>query len=201
MFTQENIAAIAALPANAYKFKSNVDQLIAFYKWVRSQWTSKAVQDLAVQNCLNLRKKEDKAKFGWFAAQELARALPPSPKKETYQSAQTVKVLCQALALLPPVPPTNGLENAPAYQIMGSPIYADELNRNYKQLVQKWHPDLNPSIEAVGRFQTINDIYQTLRAHWFEKYSPLLPIAKIGKENIDRAMSKTFDFAPESFWE
>lgn len=200
MLTQENIAAIAALPANAYKFKCHIDSLIQVYLFCRSQWTTKAIHDLTVEQGLNLRKKEDKAKFGWFAAQELTKALPPAPKKETYQSAKTVKVLCQALALLPPVPPTNGLENAPAYRIMGSPIYADELNRNYKQLVQKWHPDLNPSLEAVGRFQTINEVYQALRAHWFEKYSPLLPIAKIGQENIDRAMNKTFDFTPESFW-
>lgn len=198
MFTQERISEIAALPANAYKFKANIDQLIQFYQWVREQWTTKAVKDLCHENSLDLRRKEDRAKFGWFAAQELVKALPPAPAEST--AAKTVKVLCQAIALLPPVPETNGLENAPAYRIMGRPIYADELNRNYKQLVQKWHPDLNPSVEAVGRFQIINEVYQALRSHWFEKYSPLLPLAKIGKENIDRAMAKTFDFSPESFW-
>lgn len=199
MLTQENIAAIAALPANAYKFKAHINSLIAVYQFCRQQWTAKAIHDLTVKQNLNLRKKEDKAKFGWFAAQELVKALPPVTEHQS--ETKTVKVLCQALALLPPVPETNGLENTPAYCIMGRPVYADELNRNYKQLVQKWHPDLNPSLEAVGRFQTINEVYQALRAHWFEKYSPLIPISKIGKENVERAMKQQFPWTPESFWQ
>ena len=196
MLTQEQITQIAALPFNAYKFKHHIDALLTVYRWVREQWTSKAVKDLCTEYELDLRRKEDRAKFGWFAAKELAKALPPAPANDS----RTVRVLCQCLALLPPVPPTNGLENATAYRIMGSPIYADELRRNYQALVQKWHPDINPSVEAVGRFQIINEIYQTLRGQWFEKYSPLLPASKIGQENIDRAMGKTFPWSPDSFW-
>lgn len=197
-FTQDQIQAIATLPANAYKFKAHIDNLIAIYRWCREQWTSKAIKDLTAENNLDLRRKEDRAKFGWFAAQELAKALPPAPQRQ--QESKSVKVLCQAIALLNPVPTTNGLENAPAYKIMGSPIYADELRRNYELLVRKWHPDVNQSLEAVGRFQLITELYRTLRDKWFEKYSPLIPGDRLGKENLQRAMDKSFPWSPESFW-
>lgn len=201
--TQEQITAIATLPANAYKFKAHIYNLIAIYRWCKEQWTAKAVKDIAIEYNLNLRKKDDRAKFGWYAAQELAKALPPAPSHQQESKSvesKSVKFLCQAIALLNPVPPTNGLENAPAYQIMGSPVYADELRRNYKALVEKWHPDVNPSLEAVGRFQLVSDLYRTMRDKWFEKYSPLIATERIGKENIDRAMGKEFPWSPESFW-
>ena len=200
MFTTEEITAIAALPANAYKFKHHIEALLSVYRWVREQWTAKAVKDLAHQHGLDLRKRDDRAKFGWFAAQELAQSLPKALPASPHPETKTVKFLCQAIALLPPVPQTNGLEKTPAYQILGEPIYADELHRNYKQLIQKWHPDNNPSVEAVGRFQVIDQIYKALRSHWFEKYSPLIPLEKIGQENLEKAKAAHFDWSPESFW-
>jgi hypothetical protein len=196
-FTQEEITAIANLPSNAYKFKAHIDNLIALYRWCREQWTTQAIKTLTAENNLDLRRKEDRAKFGWYAAQELAKALPPAPQVE----AKAVKVLCQAIALLPPVPTTNGLENAPAYRVMGSPIYADELRRNYEQLVKKWHPDINKSLEAVGRFQLVTELYRTLRDKWFEKYSPLIPGDRLGKDNLNLAMDQKFAWSPESFWQ
>ena len=110
MFTTEEITAIAALPANAYKFKHHIEALLSVYRWVREQWTAKAVKDLAHQHGLDLRKRDDRAKFGWFAAQELAQSLPKALPASPHPETKTVKFLCQAIALLPPVPQTNGLE-------------------------------------------------------------------------------------------
>ncbi|MGK7939573.1 MAG: J domain-containing protein, partial [Crocosphaera sp.] len=106
------------------------------------------------------------------------------------KETQISKILCQAIAFLKPVPKTNGLEKSPTYQVMGEPIYWDELVRNYKQLVIKWHPDNNPSVEAVGRIQLITQIYQELKTHWMTKYSPLISLSRIGEENLQRAMSQ-----------
>jgi preprotein translocase subunit Sec63 len=102
------------------------------------------------------------------------------------------------------VPKTNGLEKTPTYQVLGEPIYVDELVRNYKQLVVKWHPD-NPdnssSEEAVKRFQLVTQIYEELKSNWFAKYSPLIPLSKIGQENLQKAMSQKIPWTPESFWQ
>ncbi len=100
----------------------------------------------------------------------------PETVNNHIKETQTSKILCQAIAFLKPVPKTNGLEKSPTYQVMGEPIYWDELVRNYKQLVVKWHPDNNPSVEAVGRIQLITQIYQELKTHWMTKYSPLIRV-------------------------
>ena len=78
MFTQDQITAIAALPANAYKFKAHIDALLDLYKWVRKQWTTRAIKALCHEHTLDLRRIDDRARFGWYAAQELAKALPPA---------------------------------------------------------------------------------------------------------------------------
>lgn len=195
--TQEQITAIASLPANAYKFKCHIDNLIAIYKFCREQWTRLAIQELTHVNNLDLRKKEDRAKFGWYAAQELAKALPHV--KEPHDYTGTVRVLAQAIALLPPVPPTNKLEDAPVYRVFGRPIYLDELMNAYRKLVKKWHPDTNTSPEAEARFKIITECYADLTKCWFTKYSPLLPLTAIGQENVNRAMAVKLPFTPESF--
>lgn len=195
--TQEQIKAIAALPSNAYKFKAHIDGLIEIYQFCRREWTAIAIRELTTTHNLNLRKKEHKAKFGWYAAQELTKALPPA--KEHHCDTGTVKVLAQAIALLPPVPETNGLENAPVYQIFGRPIYLDELMSNYRKLARKWHPDANPSPESEARFKLLTECYSDLTRAWFEKYSPLIPASAIGAENIKRAMAVKLPFSPESF--
>lgn len=198
MFTQEQIINIASLPETAFRFKNTVDSLLDFYAWVREQWTAKAIADHRNKYELDCRSQEGKLRFAWYAAKELSQNCLPLPKED--KEIKTVKVLSQAIAFLKPVPPTNGLENSPAYQIMGKPIYFDELVRNYRVLAQKYHPDNNPSVEAVGRFQIVNEIYQALKSQWFDKYSPLIPIERIGRENIERAYSKQFPFDPDSFW-
>lgn len=195
--TQEQIKAIAALPSNAYKFKAHIDGLIEIYQFCRREWTAIAIRELTTTHNLNLRKKEHKAKFGWYAAQELTKALPPA--KESHDDAGTVRVLAQAIALLPPVPETNGLEKAPVYRLFGSPIYLDELRNGYKSMAIKWHPDNNPSPEAEARFKILTECYSDLTRAWFEKYSPLIPASAIGAENIKRAMAVKLPFSPESF--
>ena len=197
IITHEQIKEIASLPSNAYKFKAHIDGLIEVYKFCKDQWTQIAIRDLTTANNLDLRKKEDRAKFGWYAAQELAKALPPA--KEHHDDAQTVKVLAQAIALLPPIPETNGLENAPVYRIFGSPVYLDELRNAYRKLATKWHPDGNSDPTSESRFKIITECYSDLTAKWFEKYSPLIPVGTIGKENIARAMAVKLPFTPESF--
>ncbi len=217
MFTSEKIIEIAGLPESAFRFKCHVDALIALYKWVREQWTNKAIAEHRSKYNLDCRTTEGKLRFALTAAQEMSQGvLPPavtqtqpSPPTEDHRNLQTSRILCQAIpkgsasqcAFLKPVPPTNGLEKSPSFRIMGEPIYWDELVRNYKQLVVKWHPDNNPSIEAVGRIQLINQIYKDLKANWFQKYTPLKPIEEIGEHNLQLAMSKTFPWSPESFWE
>lgn len=203
MYTEQQITEIAALPATCFKFKSHVDTLLGFYAWIRQQWVPSAQTELKTRHNLDLRQKADRLRFAWYAAKELATdCLPPvseevvNPKGES----QVAKILCQAIALLPPVPPTNGIEKAPAYQIMGEPVYADELVRNYKLLAKKWHPDNNPSLEAVGRFQLITSIYSTMKKDWFSKYSPFIPKERLGDKAFQMAYAKQFPWTPESFW-
>jgi hypothetical protein len=205
MLTQEEINAIALLPENAFKYKAHFDSLIALYQWCRTQWTARSIKHLAHENGLDLRKKDDRARFGLIAAKELVLALPPAPSPEVkpiepVKPDQTVKFLCQAIALLNPVKPTNGLEKAPAYQLMGEPVYFDELVRNYRILARQWHPDRNDDPTALMRFQEINSIYTALSTRWFDKYSPLIDIAIIGQDNINRAMAVKLNFSPESYW-
>ncbi len=207
MLTNQEINEIASLPETAFRFKVHVDALMEFYQWIREQWTAKSLAEHKAKYNLDCRTTEGKLRCAWYAAKELSiHSLPPSservsePQTNPIKEVQISRILCQTIALLPPVPKTNGLEKAPAYQILGEPIYFDELVRNYRQLVVKWHPDYNSSVEAVGRIQLITSIYQELKAEWFTKYSPLIPLEKIGKENHHRAMSKQFPWIPESFW-
>ncbi len=208
MFTQQQILEIASLPETAFKFKVHVDTLIKFYKWITQEWTSQSLKEHKAKYELDCRSTEGKLKCALYAAKELStHCLPPtpspvvSPSESPVKEVQVSKILCQAIALLPPVPKTNGLEKAPAYQILGEPIYFEELVRNYRQLVLKWHPDNNESPSSVGRMQLITSIYKDLKAEWFTKYSPLIPISRLGKENLLRAMSKEFPWIPESFWQ
>lgn len=207
MFTQQQILEIAQQPETAFRFKIHVDTLIQFYQWIREQWTAKSLQEHKAKYGLDCRSTEGKLKLAWLAAKELStHCLTPASEptfcsdSDSNKEVQISRILCQAIALLPPVPKTNGLEKAPAYQIMGEPIYFEELVRNYRQLVSKWHPDYNSSVEAIGRMQLITNIYQELKAEWFTKYSPLIPVERIGQENHHRAMSKQFSWIPESFW-
>ncbi len=211
-YTQEQIREIAELPFTALKFKTYVDSLLDFYSWVRFQWTTSAQRELKQKHDLDLRIKADRLKFALLAAKELATdCLPPSQSTANPSpplgEVQTTKILCQAIALLP-YTPTNGLENAPAYRVLGSPISADSLVENYKLLAKKWHPDINPNPEARDRFNFISEIYRTLKGNWFNRYSPLIGKEKfvdaLGVPNFDTIYKAAYGvqlrFDPESFW-
>lgn len=199
MFDDSQILAFAQLPESCLKFRIHVENLISFYQFLREQWTAQAIDQFKQQHGLDLRKPSDRARFGWLAAQEWVACLPAAPEPVPPET-KVVKVLCQALALLPPVPKTNSLEYSEPYQIFQSPVYFDELVSAYRQLAQRWHPDTNFSPEAVERFQIINNVYKTLKNEWVSKYSPLIPAERIGQENIQRAYAKRFPFSAESFW-
>ena len=217
-YTPQQIIEIATLPESAFRLQATISQLTKFYVWIKETWTKQAIQSLAKQHDLSLRSHENQARFAWYAAQLLASELPalpgpnwdlidepkesnPEPITSDCIESQIAKILATALVLLPPVPETNGLETTPAYQIMGTPIYVDELDRNYIELARRWHPDRNSHHEAIIRFQMIADIYKNLRSHWHEKYSPLIPLSRLGTENLQSAMSAVFDFDPASFWQ
>ena len=213
MYTTEEIAAIAAIPDTAFKYKQQFQSLLDFYLWIKDTWTATAIKQLATDNSLSLRGHENKAKFARLAAQTmLIESQPvlcpsqpenedsdPNPTNHSNQDSQTVRILAIALTL-PPVPKTNGLENAPAWKILGSPIYRIELEQNFKKLLWYWHPDKNADPSAKDRMSLICAIYRLLSMHWEAKYDPLLPIEKLNKLAIERAMQKTFDWTPESFW-
>ncbi|ACB54139.1 hypothetical protein cce_4791 [Crocosphaera subtropica ATCC 51142] len=209
MFTQQEILEIASLPESSFRFRCHVDALMSLYKWVREQWTPKAITEHRTKYDLDCRSTDGKLKFALTAAKELSQGvLPPvctesSPSNtEENREIQTSRILSQAIALLPPVPKTNGLENTPSFRIMGRPIYWDELAHNYKQLRLKWHPDKNPnSTEAEERFKVITQIYADLKSEWFEKYSPRIPLERIGQHNLQLAMRQQFPWSPESFWQ
>ena len=171
IYTPEQIVEIATLSESAFRLQSTISQLKDFYVWIKSTWTKQAITSLAKQHELNLRSHENQARLAWYAAQLLASELPALPasnsttESENTQSepitgdcieSQIVRVLATALVLLPPVPETNGLEFAPAYEIMGNPVYVDELNRNYIQLYNRWHPDRNSHPSSTARFQIIS---------------------------------------------
>lgn len=209
MFTNQQVKDLAALPETAFKFKEQIDSLVEFYKWLRPKMTTKAIAEFREEHFLDCRSKEGKARFAWLAAKEIAvTPLSSDPKpvqkvtKEPAKEVQVSKILCEAIALLPPVPPTNGLEKAPGWVAMGSPIYYDELIRNYRILLKKWHPDHNGcSVESIERTRVIRKLFNNLKPNWFTKYSPLIPFEKLGEANYKLAMDKEVGFVPESFWE
>lgn len=212
MYTIEEIAAIAAMPDTAFRYKKQFQNLLEFYLWIKENWTATAIKQLATDNSLSLRGHENKAKFARLAAQVIidesqpilcpsddGHSIPP-PAIESDSHIATPPETTRPTKLLPPVPPTNGLENAPAWQILGSPLHRTELEQNFKKLLWYWHPDKNPDPSAKDRMSLISAIYRLLSLHWEAKYEPLLPIEKLNKLAITRAMQKTYDWNPESFW-
>lgn len=211
MYTTEEIAAIAAIPDTAFKYKQQFQSLLDFYFWVKETWTPTAIKELASENELCLRKHDNKAKFARLAAQMIVAESQPvlcshKPEPNSIQKTEPDLPLSdntetiRPIALIPPTPLTNGLEKAPAWKILGSPISRSELEQNFKKLLWYWHPDKNCDPSAKDRMSLIASIYRLLTLHWEAKYSPLLPANKLSTIAIQRAMDKTFDWSPESFW-
>lgn len=214
MYTTEEIAAIAAIPDTAFKYKQQFQSLLDFYLWIKDTWTATAIKQLATDNSLSLRGHENKAKFARLAAQTMLNESQPilcPSQPDDIELNTTSHVESQdgddqdgndarPIALLAPVTFTNGLENAPAWQILGSPISRLELEQNFKKLLWYWHPDKNADPSAKGRMSLISAIYRLLSLHWEAKYNPLLPIEKLNKLAIEKAKQKAYDWSPESFW-
>lgn len=212
MYSIEEIASIAAIPDTAFKYKQQFQSLLDFYLWIKDTWTATAIKQLATDNSLTLRGHENKAKFARLAAQViisesqpiLCQSQPEDPEISTHPEVESQddddQKPTRIIALLAPVTLTNGLENAPAWKILGSPISRTELEHNFKKLLWYWHPDKNADPSAKDRMSLISAIYRLLSMHWEAKYDPLLPIGKLNKLAIERAMDKTYDWSPESFW-
>lgn len=206
MYTTDEIAAIAAMPDTAFKYKQQFQSLLNFYLWIRDNWTATAIKELASENGLSLRSHLNQAKFARLAAQIIVAESQPvlCPQIECPNPIEPIEPdnaeIIRPIALISPTPLTNGLENAPAWKILGSPISRTELEQNFKKLLWYWHPDKNSDPSAEDRMSLIASIYRLLTLHWEAKYSPLLPARKLNSIAISRAMDKTFDWSPESFW-
>ena len=80
------------------------------------------------------------------------------------------------------------------YNILGVPESAskDEIKKAYRSLSLKLHPDRNPNnLEAVGKFQKINEAYETLgddqkrEEYDMMNKNPFLRMASHGTQNMD----------------
>jgi molecular chaperone DnaJ len=61
-------------------------------------------------------------------------------------------------------PPSSGGDSGDYYKILGVAKSADEkeLKKAYRKLALKYHPDKNPSPEALEKFKEINEAYDCL---------------------------------------
>lgn len=199
MYTKEQIKAIASIEPQEFCLKSNVQTLCEFYKWVKEEVTPCTIEKTKKALGLNLRKREDRMKLAHAIAIQLNGGKPdptPTERKDTL-----VNLLTKVIALLPPVPPTNGLEDAPGWRLFGSPIYIHELDAGYSALHKTYHPDVNPSPDSTKKMSVINRIYDKLREDWTLKYSPLLPKELITDEIVELAMGVNLEIDPEETWE
>lgn len=140
---------------------------------------------------------------GWQAPQinlQLTRK-PPShhrpssfhdPLKEHWRFTKLLKqgrILCPSFC--------NGMQRSPLFQVFGNPTTLDELNKNYRMLRMRHHPDVSPfsQKEAKERFHWLGQAYRKLCDNWsrFDPRSQEIP-----KERINNQMSKKLRF--ESGW-
>ncbi|MGL5805966.1 MAG: hypothetical protein ACRC11_11065 [Xenococcaceae cyanobacterium] len=185
------------------RHQQTIDRLIDLYKFITQLWTKTAVKDFATSKGLNLRKKSDRALFARLAGAEEVKALPPSqnPKHQLKAATQTLKIVALVAGYLPPAKELNGLQNSPAFRILGKPYSKAELHRNYHRLIKQEHPDVSqyPIQIATERFKIVVGIYRQLNANWENKYNPTLPI---NPDDLAASLNVKYpDFAhPDSFW-
>ncbi len=89
-------------------------------------------------------------------------------------------------------------QDAGAMRVLGSPTTLTELESNYRELIQREHPDISPfpQQEAVARFAYVRSLYKLTRQYW----DKLKPTATITPAELEKRMNAPVPFAPESFW-
>mgnify|MGYP006432640487 CR=1 FL=1 len=87
----------------------------------------------------------------------------------------------------------NGMERAPIFKVFGSPIDLDQLNRNYRTLRMRHHPDVSPysEVEAEERFHWLGQAYTKLCENW-SRFDP--KSVEIPRERINSQFSKQLKF-------
>ncbi len=81
------------------------------------------------------------------------------------------------------------------YQILGLPVGADsvQIKRAYRQLAMRYHPDVNPSVNAQEKFLSIKEAYEVL-----------LGIRKVRQSTLYRTAAKAspaYTFNPRQYRE
>jgi len=94
---------------------------------------------------------------------------------------------------------TNGLEKAPLLQVFGGARSLSEVHQAYRNLRQKWHPDISPFSESEtnARFHWLKQAYTTLVNNW-SRFDP--QNMDIPTERINKLKAQQLQWTPESFW-
>lgn len=102
--------------------------------------------------------------------------------------------------ILPKPVKTNGIECSPLFRIFKGAYTLDQLNSIYKQLLQKWHPDLSSHSpnESRERFDYIQKAYFLIINNWntFNPQNLDIPLSR-----INRLQAQILKWSPSSFWE
>jgi hypothetical protein len=209
-----NIEFIASLDP---RIKANHPILIEFLSNARKVYAPEFIEQVKYANgSYKMRSSYDKALLASYLALELATNVeydhcknvinitPKASKTEAVASkkaeAQTIKLTVAIAGLLRHIE-TNGLEKAESYQILGEPVTEFELDYNYRQLIDYWHPDRNDSTEAEARTTEITSIYRRFKVQWDSKYRPTIPKGQIEPKAFVLAFAWRGQFSSASYWE
>lgn len=60
--------------------------------------------------------------------------------------------------------------------ILGLPLTAEpeQVRKAYRQLVKRWHPDVNPDPQAIFQFRKIQQAYDQLSSNSFRRESVII---------------------------
>lgn len=119
-------------------------------------------------------------------------------QKQMLQQHHRYRVLLNQGRIIGPAPTLNGMERTPLLKIFGSPTSLDQLNRNYRLLRQKHHPDSSPygAEEAKWRFDWLYKAYKGLCDNW-SRFDPTNP--DIPKERVQKQLQKQLT-KPDGWW-
>lgn len=102
--------------------------------------------------------------------------------------------------ILPKPVKTNGIECSPLFKIFKGVYTLDNLNIVYKELLQKWHPDLSchSPHESSERFDYIRKAYHLIINNW-NSFNP--KNLEIPSSRVNRLKSQKLKWTPDSFWD